>query len=622
MNRLSLDFASLGAAYDAGLHPEAVMAEVYRRIRARGQDHVWIHLVPEAEAAACARQLAARRAAGAKLPLYGLPFAVKDNIDVAGLPTTAACPEFSYVAGHTAHTVQRLLDAGAILVGKANLDQFATGLVGVRSPYGAPSSVFNPAYISGGSSSGSSVAVAAGLVSFSLGTDTAGSGRVPAAFNNLVGWKPTRGLVSTDGVVPACRSLDCISFFTLTCEDSRTLIELVSGYDASDAYSRPRPATLPALPTETFRFGVPARHQLEFFGDTVAAEVFAQAVVRLESLGGRAVEIDFTPFRETAELLYAGPWVAERLAAIEPFYNQHPDAVHPVTASIIGGGARYSALDTFRAFYRLEALRQQTREAWTAMDVLLLPTAGTIYTHEQVAREPVQLNTNLGLYTNFVNLLDLCGVAVPAGFRPDGLPFGITLLAPAFTDDAVCAIGARFHRSLGGILGGTTVTLDSIPRVSAPASRSGAASAPGPVHLAVVGAHLTGQPLNHQLTTRRATLVKKSRTASGYRLYALRGTVPPKPGLVRSPSDNGGSIELEVWSLDQAAFGSFVAEVPPPLAIGSVELEDGSTVKGFVCEPFALGNAEEITRFGGWRAYLGNLSASKAVAPPHVTSAR
>jgi allophanate hydrolase len=605
----SLDLASLQQAYAAGTTtPAEVIDAVYARIAQRGEDAVWIHLVPAASARAAAEKLGAPDGR----PLFGVPFAVKDNIDVAGLPTTAACPEFSYVATETATVVQRLLEAGAILIGKTNLDQFATGLVGVRSPYGAPSCVFDPDYISGGSSSGSAVATAAGLVTFALGTDTAGSGRVPAAFNNLVGWKPTRGLLSNRGLVPACRSLDCISVFALTAEDARRVAEVVSVFDPWDAYARPQPSQPGRLPAK-FRYGVPAFEQLAFFGDAEAAQLFAAARERLSRVGGEAVEIDYAPFRETAELLYAGPWVAERLAAVTPFLDEHPDALLPVTAKIIGGGRKYSAMETFRAYYRLEELRRKAAHEWTRMDVLLLPTTGTIYSHAQLAAEPVQANTNLGYYTNFVNLLDLCGVAVPAGFRSNGLPFGVTLIAPAFCDDAVLALAGRYHMLLGGRLGGTSQSLETLP-----------APSPGPgepgILLAVAGAHLSGQPLNHQLTSRGAVRVATTRTSAAYRLFVLPKTQPPKPGVVREPGFAGPGVEVELWRLSPEAFGSFVADVPPPMTIGAVELDSGQVVKGFLCEPYALGGAEEITTFGGWRAYLGNQPAEDG-ARRHASAA-
>lgn len=606
----SLDLVSLTAAYASGVSPLQIVREVYARIRARGEDHVWITLRPEVDVLSEAAVLEARRSGGEKLPLLGVPFAVKDNIDVAGLPTTAACPAFSYTPESDAVAVSRLRAAGALVIGKTNLDQFATGLVGVRSPYGAPSSVFHPDYISGGSSSGSAVAVAAGLVTFALGTDTAGSGRVPAAFNNIVGWKPTRGLVSTIGLVPACRSLDCISVFSLTCADAASLAAIVSAYDSSDPYSRPAPRVTPACATG-FRFGVPRASQLEFFGDSHASALYSASVARLRQLGGTPVEIDFTAFSATAALLYSGPWVAERLAALTPFIEQHPQVLHPVTAGIILGAKKFSAVDTFQALYRLEALRRAAAEQWARMDVLLLPTTPTIYTHAEIAAEPLALNTRLGTYTNFVNLLDLSAVAVPAGFRPDGLPLGVTLMGPAFHDADLLRLAAKLHSELGGRLGGTDTPLSAVNAALA-AHGSNTSAADALVNVAVVGAHLGGQPLNHQLTSRGAVLQRTTRTAADYRFYALRGTTPAKPGLLRSPGFTGSGIEVEVWQLSTPAFGAFTAEVPSPLAIGTVVLTDGSSVKGFVCEPAALTGAEEITHFGGWRAYLASLDRTKA----------
>ncbi|MCX6936899.1 MAG: allophanate hydrolase [Verrucomicrobia bacterium] len=616
----SLDLATLAAAYEAGASPVQVVREIFARIRTRGDDHVWISLRPEAEVLAEAAALVARRSGGEKLPLYGAPFAVKDNLDVAGLPTTAACPAFSYAPAADAEVVRRLRAAGALVLGKTNLDQFATGLVGVRSPYGAPSCVFDPEYISGGSSSGSAVATAAGLVSFALGTDTAGSGRVPAAFNNLVGWKPTKGLLSTRGLVPACRSLDCVSVFTLTCADAAAIASVVSAYDEADPYSRPAPkgASAPAaLARSAFRFGVPRPEQLEFFGDRQAAGLYAAAVTRMRGLGGTPVEIDFTPFRETAELLYAGPWVAERLAAISPFAQEHPEALHPVTAKIIGEASRLSAVDTFRAFYRLEELRRRAAAVWSAVEVLLLPTTPTIYTHAELAAEPVLLNSRLGTYTNFVNLLDLSALAVPAGFRADGVPLGVTLMGPAFSDAALLRLGARFHEALGGKLGGTGMRLSAVPPTHVEQAAVPAKNASS-ILLAVVGAHLTGQPLNHQLTSRAAEFIGTFRTAADYKLFALAGTTPPKPGLVREPGFSGPGLEVELWRLSPEAFGAFTAEVPAPLAIGTLVLADGRAVKGFVCEPSALNGATEITAFGGWRYYLGSLTANRMVPVRHA----
>ena len=590
----SLDLAGLAAAYAAGaLTPAQVLDGIFARIAVEGERPVWITLAPRDRVAA---QLAAndrRRAAGEALPLYGIPFAVKDNIDVAGVPTTAGCPDFAYLPDRSATVVERLEAAGAVLVGKTNLDQFATGLVGTRSPYGICSSVFDPAYVSGGSSSGSAVAVAAGLVSFALGTDTAGSGRVPAAFNNIVGLKPTKGLVSTRGVVPACRSQDCVSIFAGTVGEAVRVLDSAQGFDAGDAYSREMPGTMAAAPGR-FRFGVPAQ-ALDFCGDLAAAALYAEAIARLEQAGGERVAIDFAPFQEAARLLYQGPWVAERLAALRAYDFERPDAIHPVVWQIIGGGAGVSAADGFAAFYRLAALVRAAEVEWRRMDVLLLPTTPTIYTIEAVLADPIALNSNLGLYTNFVNLMDLSAVAVPAGFRPDGLPLGVTVLGRAFADRLVAGIADRLHRSLANAtIGGTGLPLPAaiaIEPVTQPAIR-----------LAVVGAHLSGQPLNFQLTGRGARPIGAARTAPGYSFYAL-DTSPAKPGLVRDGT-GAGLIEVEIWELDPAGFGSFVAEIPPPLGIGTIALEGGETVQGFLCETYAVAGAKDITSFGGWRNWL------------------
>jgi len=550
---------------------------IFGRIERDGLSPIWISLA-EREAA-----LARAASVDPALPLAGVPFAVKDNIDVEGMLTTAACPSFAYRATRTAPVVARLLDAGAILIGKTNLDQFATGLVGTRSPYGTCSSVFDDRYVSGGSSSGSAVAVAKGLCAFSLGTDTAGSGRVPAAFNGLVGVKPTRGLLSTAGVVPACRSLDCVSIFAASPADAGLVWRLAQGFDETDPYSR-RPApgagAAPWL-AGTFRFGVPAPAALEFFGDGEAARLFEQAVARLEALGGVRATIDFAPFRAASELLY-GPWVAERLAALGEFLAADPPDVHPIVGAIIRGGAAYTAADAHRAAARLQALVREAAEQWAGMDVLLLPTTGTIYTKEAVQADPVRLNTNLGYYTNFVNLMDLAAVAVPAGVRPNGLPFGVSLIGRGFSDAALITLAER-------LLG---------------ERREASMHAPGCIPVAVVGAHLSGQPLNHQLVDRHARLVRSCRTSGRYRLFALPETSPPKPGLMRVDDEAGPGIEIEVWAMPEDHFGSFVAAIPSPLAMGRIELDTGDWVSGFVCEPLALTRADDITSFGGWRAYL------------------
>jgi allophanate hydrolase len=553
---------------------------VYNRLEPAPLNPVWISVVPRASALARAHELEG----SPRQPLTGMTFAVKDNIDVAGIPTTAGCPAYAYTPASSATVVRRLENAGAILIGKTNMDQFATGLVGTRSPYGACSSVFDERYISGGSSSGSAVAVARGLVTFSLGTDTAGSGRVPAAFNNLMGLKPTRGLLSTAGVVPACRTLDCVSILASTCDVAHMVWRAARGFDSHDPFSRaPRPGedAAPWLDAP-FRFGVSPPETLEFFGDQEARALYEEAERKLKNLGGQRVEIDFSIFRAAAGLLYEGPWVAERLAAIQAFLRGHSDEMNPVVRGIISGGERHTAVEVFEAEYRLMALRREAAKQWASMDLLVLPTTGTIYTHDQVRSDPVKMNTNLGYYTNFVNLMDLAAVAVPAGFRSNGLPFGISFIGPAFSDEALLALADRY-------LGAKTPMLDK---------------APGCVELAVAGAHLTGQPLNSELTQRGARLKKTCRTAPGYRLYALAGTVPPKPGLARDDQFQGPGIEVEVWTMPEDQFGGFVAEVPEPLGIGNVMLDSRQSAKGFICEPHALANATEITRFGGWRNYL------------------
>jgi allophanate hydrolase len=572
-----LNITELRERYRSGTTtPYAVVNEIFHRIHSEGEQPIWISLADEQATIERARSI------DLSLPLGGVPFAVKDNFDVEGMPTTAGCPSFAYMPSRTATVVQRLLDAGAILIGKTNMDQFATGLVGVRSPYGACSSVFDSRYISGGSSSGSAVALAKGMCAFSLGTDTAGSGRVPAAFNNLVGLKPTRGLLSCSGVVPACKSLDCVSVFAATAADAKAVWAVAHAFDSGDAFSRaarPGDGAAPWL-KGSFRFGVPDPSQLQFFADEDTPALYQKAIEKLEAIGGIKTTIDYSAFREAAQLLYSGAWVAERYAAVGEFLEQTSEGVNDVVRQIILGAKKYSATDAYRSLYELERLKGRAVEQWSRMDVLLLPTAGTIYTREAVEADPIRLNSNLGYYTNFVNLMDLAAVAVPGGFRRDGLPFGVTLIGPAFSDEALLGLASRyFHES-------AEVTV------------------PGCILVAVVGAHLSGQPLNYQLTERGARLVKSCRTAGDYRLFALHNTSPLKPGLVRKEGFPGWGIEVEVWAMPESLFGGFVAAVPPPLAIGNVLLEDGSWVKGFVCEPEAVSSAREITRFGGWKNYL------------------
>jgi allophanate hydrolase len=601
-----MDITSLQSAYASGaLTPGSVIDTLYDRIASEGLHPVWIAVAPREHALQRAAALAALTAEErAKLPLFAVPFAVKDNIDVAGIPTTAGCAEFAYTPTESATVVTRLEAAGAILIGKTNLDQFATGLVGTRSPFGAPSSVFNKDYISGGSSAGSAVAVASGLVSFALGTDTAGSGRVPAMFNNLVGLKPTRGVLSNHGVVPACRTLDCVSIFAETAFDASLVLAATRGFDDKDSLSRTLPVGGGAAPwaaAETFRFGVPSAGQLEFFGDTHNLALFQAAVQKLTALGGQPVEFDLAPFLAAAQLLYKGPWVAERYAAIATFIESHAAAMDPSVREIILGARDYSAVDTFEAIYQLDDLRAKTKTAWSAFDLIVLPTAPRTYTHAEIAASPIERNSHLGYYTNFVNLLDLSAIAVPAGFRPDGLAFGVSLIAQAFQEDALLPLADRLQRSLVTTLGGSQRKLaDAAPlHASTPPS--------GCLLMAVVGAHLSGQPLNWQLTQRNGRLVRTCRTHPDYKFYALKNTTPPKPGLVRVPGYEGPGIEVEVWALPADTVGTFVDGVPQPLSIGTLRLEDGSLVKGFLVEPSATEDATEITHLGGWRNYLKTL---------------
>lgn len=600
MQDLAFDLASLRAAYASGISPIDVVAEVYRRIAELDDPGVFIHLLPREAAMAAAAALPP--AGAADMPLWGVPFAIKDNIDLAGVPTTAACPDFAYTPADDAHCVARLRRAGAIAIGKTNLDQFATGLVGVRSPYPVPRNAIDPEIVPGGSSSGSAVAVAAGLVSFALGTDTAGSGRVPAALNNIVGLKPSLGLLSCSGVVPACRSLDTVSVFALSVDDAHAALLAAAGFDAADAYSRALPLRPVGGLPPAFRVGVPAPAGRRFFGDAAQAESFAAALAQVAALGGVIVELDFEPFHAVAELLYDGPWVAERYAAIETMMRDRPGAVHPVTRRVIARAEALSAVDAFRGAYRLAALKQRIAPMLGSVDLLCVPSIPTFCTVAELEADPVGPNTRLGSYTNFVNLLDLCGIAVPVAPRADGRPGSVTVLAAAGQDHRAAALGRALHAAAGVAAGATG---RPVPAAAAP---DPAEEGPGEIALAVVGAHMSGLPLNRDLTARGGRFLRAARTASNYRLYALPGGPPHRPGLVRH--DQGGAIEVEVWALPEAAFGGFMATVGAPLGIGTLHLEDGSAVKGFLCEAVAALDATDITVHRGWRAYLAATGAA------------
>ncbi|BAT59126.1 allophanate hydrolase [Variibacter gotjawalensis] len=588
------DIPARVAAYEAGRDARADLEALYDRLETGAAFPALLALVPRERALKLLAIAAARRHNGEKLLLFGIPFAVKDNIDVAGVATTAACPAFAFQPDADATVVARLIAAGAIPVAKANLDQFATGLSGCRSPYGLSSSVFSDAHISGGSSSGSAVAVASGLIPFALGTDTAGSGRVPAMFNNLVGLKPTRGLLSNTGMVPACRTLDCVSIFAASVADAQLVASVAAGFDAADAYSRKAPDDLWARDVPpALRFGVVGADVLSRCSPDVLG-AYARSITKLEALGGTPVLVNYTPFEDAARLLYNGPWVAERLAAIKDFAARDAEAIHPVVREIVLGGESFDAVDAFEGQYRLAALTRAVAHVWDKVDVLLVPTAPEHPTIEAMLADPIGANSRLGLFTNFVNLMDLAALAVPAGFA-NGMPVGVTLVGRAFSDGMLARLGDALHRAdANAMLAATDVPLAAAAAVAPARSNE--------IVLAVVGAHLRGQPLNHQLTSRNARFLSAAQTDAGYSLYALSGTTPAKPGLAR---DGGaGRIELELWALSPAAFGSFVAEIPPPLGIGTLTLADGTTVKGFLCEAHALANAQDITAFGGWRAYL------------------
>ena len=583
-------------AHAHGKSPSETISEVYQRIQHHNDPALFITLRDKSEALALAATLESFGSSGK--PLFGVPFVVKDNIDVKGLPTTAACAEFSYVASESAFVVQKLEAAGAIVIGKTNLDQFATGLVGVRSPYGVPRNALLPTLIPGGSSSGSATAVGAGLVPFSLGTDTAGSGRIPAAMNGIVGLKPTLGALSATGVVPACRTLDTISIFALDVADAFLAFQIASGYDNTDFVSKPLPAPKLSAPPQNLRIGVPLSAQLQFFGDDAAQQAFSADIDRLRAQGATLIEFDFEPFYEVARLLYEGPWVAERYAATKPLIETHPEVFHPVTRSIILGAQKHSAVACFEAGYKLAALKRQTASIWQQFDAMIVPTLPRMYTVAELLADPVQLNSNLGIYTNFVNLLDMAAIAVPSGTRKDGLPSSLTLIGAAGSDGFLAGIAAQVQVNSGTTMGATG-GIAAKPR-SAPVL-----AGDGKIELAVVGAHLSGLPLNHELVSLGAVFLREVKTVPTYKLFALPNTVPPKPGLLRVASEQGTSIICEIWALDAKAFGEFVSRIPSPLGIGTISFTDGTSSKGFLVEAEAVHGAQDVSSYGGWRAFTG-----------------
>ncbi|RWL46910.1 MAG: allophanate hydrolase [Mesorhizobium sp.] len=594
MNDIRFDIASLHTAYQSGLGIAEVIDTVLARIEAARDPGIFIHLATRAEMLAEAEALGSFDPVAK--PLWGIPFAVKDNVDVADMPTTAACAEYAYTPDKDATVVAKLKAAGAFVVGKTNLDQFATGLVGVRTPWPIPRNAIDSKLVPGGSSSGSAVATARGIVSFALGTDTAGSGRIPAGLNNIVGLKPTVGALSTTGVVPACRTLDCVSVFALTVDDAYAVFSVAAAHDAADPYSRAIAVQPLATRPPVLTIGIPAKADLKFFGDASMQAGFEASLGALETLGAKLVEIPFGDFYATADLLYEGAWVAERYAAIRDFFEANEAALHPVTRKIIGGARNLSAADAFRGFYALQAYKARLAPVIASVDLFCLPTAPTHYSVDAVLADPIVTNSRLGTYTNFVNLLDMCGIAVPTGTRDDGLPMSVTLLAAAGRDGLVAAVARDLHTASDLTLGATGWRQSGAQAVDASAED-------GMIELVVVGAHLSGMPLNGQLKEAGARFCRSARTTPSYKLYELAGQTPPKPGLVRVGS-GGAAIEIEVWRLGADAFGRFVAAIPPPLGIGTIELDDGTSAKGFLAETAGLAAATDISAYGGWRSYI------------------
>ncbi|EMO7189422.1 allophanate hydrolase [Pluralibacter gergoviae] len=589
-----LTLSALAAAYREGTTtPRALITELRSRAgRLNPEFNLFIYLLSPGELEPYL--LALERSSPEALPLYGIPFAIKDNIDLAGVPTTAACPAFATVPAHSAVLVSQLIALGAVPLGKTNLDQFATGLNGTRSPYGACRNSVHPDYPAGGSSSGSALAVALGVVSFALGTDTAGSGRVPAALNNLVGLKPTKGLLSTTGVLPACRTLDCVTFLTATAREASQLFALTAGHDPLDAYSRTNPGwnrqDAFGAPAPGFRFGVP--ETTEFYGCEESRVLFDEARARLEALGGVAVHVDMSPFIAAARLLYEGPWVAERYQVIGPLMERDPQAVLPVIAEVLASAPGIDAVATFSAIYQLQAYKAQCDAILAELDCVLTPTYPRPVTLQELEAEPVKSNAALGYYTNFMNLLDYAAVAVPAGFMSHGLPSGVTLFGRAFTDQYLLSLADAFQRASALPLPGGQVMAGPPPAAQAGGDRTA---------IVVCGAHMHNLPLNAQLTERGGVFIAQTVTAPRYRLYALADG--RRPGLIRD-EEQGSEIEVEVWSLPCAEVGSFLALIAHPLGLGRIELRDGRWLTGFICEASGRKGSKEISHFGGWRNWL------------------
>lgn len=597
LQNVTFNIDALHSAYANGVDPVDIVRECFHRIEITADPGIFLHLIDQSVVEAEAASLGAFDPIAK--PLWGVPFAIKDNIDAAGAPTTAGCPDFAYIAEKDAFVVARLRAAGALLIGKTNLDQFATGLVGVRTPYPVPKNAIDPVMVPGGSSSGSAVSVSHGIVSFALGTDTAGSGRVPAALNNVVGLKPSLGALSNSGVIPACRSLDTISIFALCVQDAYRVFQSAAGYDPNDSYARDIPAYDLGSPPSRFLVGIPNTASRVFFGDDAQAESFNESLKSITAIGGEIVEVDFKPFYDVAEMLYGGVWVAERYAALDEVLKSNPDFLHPTTRQVIDVANQFNAVDTFKSMYRLQDLKRLIEPVLTSVDILCVPTIPTFVSIDDISADPIGPNSKLGVYTNFVNLLDMCGLAVPMATRRDNRPGGVTLLAAAGRDVDIAEIASVLHQHSGVRMGATDWPL---PEPTSTSTRVRG----NEIAVAVVGAHMTGLPLNHELTRLGARFLRAEKTSSDYRLFSLPGGPPIRPGLIRV--EDGAAIDLEVWALPLNVFGTFMAGIPHPLGIGTLTLADGSLVNGFICEHYATENAEDITHFGGWRTYLGEFS--------------
>lgn len=591
--RYFLNIEQIHGYYARGdVSPEVLFEFLHQQAESLAEYNIWIELLPLEKIRTYLENLGEFDLDSK--PLWGIPFAVKDNIDLAGVPTSAACPSYAYTPQEDAEVVRLLIEAGAVPLGKTNLDQFATGLVGTRSPYGVCHNSFDFETISGGSSSGSAVSVAMGLCSFSLGTDTAGSGRVPAAFNNLIGLKPSKGVLSTRGVVPAVRSQDVVSIFALDSVDAEKVFDVVAKQDLDDAFSRKlSDLNVPAWGEKPV-IGIPDEAGRVFYGDAQAQANFEKSVAQLQKMGYEVKELDFSAWLDTAKLLYGGAWVAERYAAIAEFIESNPKDMDPTVEGIIRSATDLSAVDAYRGAYQLQDAMRQTESIWQEVDCFVTPTTPSIFKIAELEKEPVALNSVLGTYTNFMNLLDYAAVAMPSGFREDGRPCGITLFAPAGSDCKLLSLTKQWHPKF--------VEFAAVNR--SPIQKGQITSDHHAIPLAVVGAHLTGFPLNAQLLERGAKLLKLTHTAPKYKFYELSSRPLLKPGLLKVDDSSGAAIEVEVWAMPKEHLGSFLALIPSPLGLGKVELIDGSEVVGFICEPNGLQGAVDITEYGGWRNWM------------------